>query len=297
MHKQYDINQSPLYKLVGLNQLEKCLDIKLARLPKLLNSVGYRVFSRDGREIQHPVGWLSQVHERIAKQLSKIDTPEYVYHKKGRSHVMNANEHIGHHSVIKTDISGYYPSISKQHVKAMFINEFKCAKDIAEMLADICCYKGLHLPTGSPLSGYIAFFANKRLFDEIYQKAKSSGNTFTLYVDDLTISGYEATKSFLVETKHAIRRQGLKVKTTKTKLLNASTTKIITGVAIRGNQCLLPNKRHKSIADSKKALSVATDEETKNLLKKSLKGKLSAAKQIKDINAGLHISYPELIYS
>lgn len=297
MHKQYDINQSPLYSLVGLNQLEKCLDLKITRLPKLLTSVGYRTFPRNGREIQHPVGWLGQVHERIAKQLSRIDIPEYVYHKKSRSHVMNANEHKGFHNVIKTDISGYYPSVKKQLVKTMFVHEFKCAKDIAEILANICCYKGLHLPTGSPLSGYIAYFANKRLFDEIDRKAKISGNTFTLYVDDLTISGHKATKSFLSETQSLIQKQGLKVKATKTKLLNTATTKIITGVAVRGNQCLLPNKRHKSIADSKRALSVATDEATRLVLKKSIKGKLAAAKQIDDVNAGFHIVYPGLIYS
>ncbi|MFW5440353.1 MAG: RNA-directed DNA polymerase, partial [Methylophilaceae bacterium] len=175
MRKQYHIDQSPLYKLIGLNQLEQCLDIKLHRLPKLLKPKAYRTFIKDGRDIQHPVGWLNKVHERIAKLLARIEVPDYVYHKKGRSHILNAHEHKGHHGVIKTDISAYYPSVSRQHIKAMFINEFKCAKDVAGTLADICSYNGMHLPTGSPISGYIAFFANKELYDSVYLKAKNMG--------------------------------------------------------------------------------------------------------------------------
>ena len=47
----------------------------------------------------------------------------------------------------------------------MFLHDFECAEDIAHRLADICCYKQLHLPTGSPVSGRIAFFAAKHMFD------------------------------------------------------------------------------------------------------------------------------------
>jgi hypothetical protein len=76
MPKQYPINQSPLYRLVGLKQLELSLGIDLDRLGKLLKDGSYRTWVNDnGREIQHPLGWLAQVHSKIAIYLSKIETP------------------------------------------------------------------------------------------------------------------------------------------------------------------------------------------------------------------------------
>lgn len=297
MHKQYPKNQSPLYKIKAKHQLEKRLGVKLSRIPKLLSSNCYRVFKQNDREIQHPIGFLNQLHKKIASLLAKIETPSYVYHKQGRSHVLNANEHKGHHPLIKTDISNYFPSVSREQVKKMFINEFDCEINIARILADICCYKGEHIPTGSPISGYLSFLVNQSLFDEVYIEAENQGFMFTLYVDDLTISGHGVSKNFLVKVKSIIKKHGLIAKSEKTKLLSKESTKIVTGVAIKNNDCLLPNARHKSIADTKRAIASSSDAFEKTTLKKSLKGKISAFKQIQDVNEGNNISYSKLIYS
>jgi len=298
MRNQYSIDQSPLYRLVGLKQLEICLGVELDRLDKLLKDGSYRVWINEkGREIQHPLGWLGQVHGKIAKHLAKIETPDYVNHKRGRSHVKNAEEHTGYHSVIKTDISNYYPSITRAMLKGMFIKEFKCAIDVAGILADICTFQKAHLATGSPVSGYLAFLASKDLFDKVHEISKERGCVFTLYVDDLTISGDTATKRLLKEVMASVKAAGLKTNHAKSKTFAPHATKMITGVAVKGNQCLLPNKRHKQIAENRKAIANAQQADQKEILKRSLKGRLMAAKQITDSDKSTTVSASDLIYS
>ncbi|BCM25712.1 reverse transcriptase family protein [Methyloradius palustris] len=298
MHKQYSIDQSPLYRIVGLNQLEKRLNIKLNRLDRLLKDGSYRTFlNKKNRPIQHPVGLLNVVHGKIAYYLARIRVPDYVYSQKFRSYVDNAYEHKGIHPVAKTDISKYFPSISKQMVKQMFVEQFKCAKDIAEILANICCFQQKHLPTGSVISGYVAFFACKKLFDQIHSHANSAGCSFTLYVDDLTISGSQANRAFLYEIRKMILSYGLSMSVEKTITYSAYAPKKLTGVIVKYNQCLLPNEQHKTIRDKKIAIQNAVSEADKVILKKSLKGSLQQAKQIEKVNAGLIDYQPTLIYS
>ena len=299
MVKEYPIDQSPLYKLVGLNRLEACLGIDLKRIDKLVKDGSYRTWiNKNDREIQHPIGWLGQVHSKIAQLLSRIETPDYVYHKRGRSHVKNAAEHIGYHLVAKTDISNYYPSITKASLKSMFIKQFKCAIDVAGLLADICTYESTHLATGSPVSGYLAFWASKEFFDKVNVLSKTRGCIFTLYVDDLTISGSAATKSLLQEVRALAKINGLRTKSTKSKTFAPHAAKILTGVVVRGNECLLPNKRHKAIFDNRVAIGNAKQSDEKEALKRSLKGKLMAAKQITDLDsAKITVTSDDLIYA
>jgi hypothetical protein len=182
-------------------------------------------------------------------------------------------------------------------LKSMFIKKFKCAVDVSRVLADICTYQKTHLATGSPVSGYLAFWASKDMFDKVNELAKLKGCVFTLYVDDLTISGNAATKRLLREVRSIVKRGGHKTKNSKSKAFAPHAVKIITGVALKGNECLLPNQRHKEIADNRMAIEKAQDDETKAALKRSLKGRLMAAKQIKDAKVISTIDSTDLIYS
>jgi hypothetical protein len=121
--------------------------------PKLLDVKHYRVWTNEkGREIQAPHGWLAQVHKRIGALLARIELPNYVYSQKGRSYADNARAHRGETPLIKTDISRFYPSVTRQAVFRMFIDDFECAVDVAHRLADVCCYKQAHLPPVAPLA-------------------------------------------------------------------------------------------------------------------------------------------------
>jgi hypothetical protein len=282
--KRYPLHQSPFYKLVGLGRLEKTLGVDLKNLSRLLVPENYHVWiNKKNREIQQPTGWLKHVHEHIGQLLSRIDVPAYVFSQKGRSYIDNAKQHCNSHPLGKTDITKFYTSTTRSMVHRMFTELFKCASDVAGILADICCYLQKHLPTGSALSGRVAFFSALPMFEEVNTVSLASGNTMTLYVDDITVSGPGATKKLMSEIRQIVRRHGLCTKKSKTKTFAPNSVKSVTGVMISQNQLCLPNIRHKRIKEVRQALRDAAPCEQAEL-RRSLAGRLQEAQQISAAN-------------
>ena len=250
-------------------------------VPALLSSDGYRVWiNKNQREIQAPIHWMAQAHQKLGNLLQRIQVSDYVYSKKGRSYVDNARVHAGRKPLIKTDVSKFYPSVTHAMVRRMFEKEFQCASDVAKRLADICCYKQEHLPTGSPISGRVAYFAAKSMFDEIQKAAQASGCKLSIYVDDITISGNGATKRLLAEVRGIIRRHGFKSKDSKSITFAASAVKPVTGAIVTANGLRLPNVRHKKLRETKLALQAAKNEDDRKTLMSKLRGREVEAKQL-----------------
>jgi len=235
---------------------------------------------KDERDIQHPILDLNRVHKRLANLLSRIEVPDYVHSTRGKSHISNAKQHTGNVPLVKTDISKFYPNIIFSSVKRVFRDLFKCSSDVAFLLAHICCYQGKHLPTGSSISGYMAYFSSKHIFDEIDRLAKREQCTMTLFVDDITISGKKASKRLLNEINAVIRQGGLKVKDKKSHCFAAHQPKTVTGVIITGDSLRIPNKLHQKIWESKGKLAETTDKYERIKLKASIRGRSQAARQI-----------------
>lgn len=278
--KRYPTNQSALYAIRGMRRLEQLLGIQVAQLREILSSSNYRVwFNERGREIQHPIGPLGRVHARIANLLAPIELPDYVFSQKGRSYVDNARQHLGNVPVGKTDISGFFPSTTRAMVWGMFLHQFKCAPDVADVLADLCCYQQKHLPTGSTLSGTVAYLASREMFDEIHRVAANAGNRMTLYVDDVTLSGSTVTKRLLAQVGRVVRQHGHKIKQAKTKTFAATKPKTVTGAVIVGENLKLPNSRHKRIKETRVAIRSAAGDDRKALVN-ALGGRLQDARQI-----------------
>lgn len=278
--KRYPLKRSPLYRLRGKRKFETVLCVQWEAVPKLLDIKYYRVWRNEkGREIQAPQGWLAQVHKRISELLSRIELPDYLYSQRGRSYVDNARAHLGNKPLIKTDISRFYPSVTRQAIFRMFLYDFECASDVAHLLADICCYKQTHLPTGSTLSGRVAFFAKRHMFDEIADVAQSFGCKMTIYVDDVTVSGTTATKKLLSTIRKIIRRHGLHTQGQKSKTYASDSPKVVTGVVIVGDEVRLPNSRHLKLHQARQAIQVATPEDLKHA-QQILAGRLQEASQI-----------------
>lgn len=278
MVNRYQLNQSPFYRLGTKRKLLSLLGISQKELIELLSSSHYGVFKNDkGRQIQHPNGKLKPVHKRISKLLNKILLPEYIHSQKTKSYISNAKKHIGEHPVIKSDIANFYPSINFSRIFALFKNTFKCTPDISWTIAKLCTFNNSCLPTGSPISGIIAFLSSQKMFDEVNELALKHDCIMTCYVDDITISGKKATKNLLIEVGRVIQKHGLKIKEAKSRSYPAKAPKLITGCIIRDQNLLLPNKRHKEIWKLKKALNSRTSiDEEKD--KSELIGRIQEAK-------------------
>lgn len=278
--KRYPLERSPLYRLRGKDKFETIIGVKWDAVPRLLDDKYYRVWiNKKEREIQAPQARLLAVHERIGKLMARIELPDYVYSQKRRSYADNARAHRGDVPLIKTDINRFYPSVTRQAVFRMFVDNFECAIDVAHRLADVCCYRQAYLPTGSPLSGRIAFFAKRRMFDEIAGLVRDADCKMTVYVDDVTVSGAAANKAMLLKIRRIIRRYGLKTQDRKSKTYASGSAKTVTGVIVVGNEVRLPNKRHLNIHLARKSVQVAASDKKKQA-KRVLAGRLQEAQQV-----------------
>lgn len=133
----------------------------------------------------------------------------------------------------------------------------------------------MHLPTGGNASTLLSFWAYKPMFDEIAELAKRHGSAFTLYVDDMTITGIFANRTCQREARNIISRYGLLAH--KAKVFSAGQPRVVTGVAKTRRGRELPHRRAKGIALLERAETATASLPEKEQLLASLIGKLSEA--------------------
>lgn len=277
----YELEQSPLCRMTG-KKFKQLFRFTRNELKKLENDGCYHCWTVEetGRRIETPCGKLKMFHARLAELLARIKTPEYVYSKPKRSFVDNAAVHLGCTKLIKTDIRHFFQNVSIKKVRDLFLNRFHCPSDIAEMMASLSCFQG-HLPTGSEISLYLAYWSNEAMFHEIHDLVSRSGCRMSVYVDDITISGQGASKELLTEVMRIINQHDLPVNRKKSKLLTAQRKyNKVTGVILVKDKLEIPNSLRKKKHEALVKLNFAKNKAEKDDLKQQIIGIASAMKQI-----------------
>jgi RNA-directed DNA polymerase len=282
--KRYPIRESRLYCLKSKKRLASLLNIELPALRKLISQRdNYRVFSilqgnGKPRIIEEPTSELKQVHSRLFKLLSRIEPPPYLHSgTKGRSYLTNAAAHVGKGKIVKTDISKFYQSTTYHQVFVGWLREFKCSGDVAKLIADLCTYEG-HVPTGSSVSMPITFYAHKQTFDQEQRRAENEGNTFSVYVDDLTLAGDRVSLRSLCAVTKTFRGVGLKCH--KTRLFQKNSPKLVTGVIVTTDGVCLPHRRHLRIAQGIAALGTTSGRNEREGISRKLLGQINEAASV-----------------
>jgi len=283
---RYTIDHSPLYLLSNKKKLATLLnvDVSLISSPdKTKLTSQYRIFvdPKTKRFITEPVGDLKAIHEKLLKLFSRIAPPDYIHSAiKKRSYLTNADVHRKSKNILKIDIKKFFPSIKFHYIHGFFLNTLKCSPDIATILAKICTVNtkkyGTHLPTGSCISPILSFLANQNLFDSIKSICEYEDCKLTLYVDDITISGENASPALLTKIASEIFNRGYgyhKIKVYK----NQPAT--ITGLIVNEGKIYLPHERVKKIRELVDALDVSVGPLRQQMLA-SLVGRLSEAEHI-----------------
>lgn len=266
----YQLKQSPLYKLSSRSKLAKLLRITSAELRALENGIEmYREFDipkKNGsgyRHVENPCRPLKLAQAKIARILARITPPDFLFCPvKRRCYVSNAAAHRGNRVVQCLDIKKFFPNTPERRVFWFFEKIMKCERDIAALLARLACYNK-HLPTGSPLSPIMAYFAYYDLWTKIEAFCKMKGLTFTVYVDDVTVSGTKVSKADMWEIRRMIYSYGLKYHKAKTFIDRPAE---ITGVVVNGNKLAAPFRQHKKKHEAMTLLPKAADEEREAIL-------------------------------
>lgn len=282
--KAYPLHQSPFYKLASKKRLAALLGVSIPEMRKLAKDANalyseFEVPKKNGgtRGVENPRRQLKLIQARIARILGRIAPPNYLFCPvKGRCHVTNASQHRGQRVVHCLDIRKYYPSTSSRRVYWFFKKVMGCEPDIAGILVKLATYQG-HLPTGSPLSPIMSFYANYDVWESVATICCENNYRLTVYIDDVTISGTSLSPAVLWDIKRAIHRAGLRYH--KEKHYQDRPFEI-TGVIVAGDRLVVPNRQLKKLHETQIELKKPQSSDTEEKLRERLTGLQGQVAQI-----------------
>jgi hypothetical protein len=278
----HPLNQSALYHVTTRPKLAECLCLRIAELKRACDECDYsdrEIITKNGkaRRIQEPRGILRKIHKRVARLLSIIESPSFLFCPvKGRSYVSNAIRHLQGKEIITLDIESYFQSTYRRRIYWFFHHIMKCQPDVSAILASLLTVDG-HLATGSPVSPILSFYAFYDMWHDIAQIAAAAGFVITVYMDDVTVSGIAVPERAMWEIRRRIYKAGLHYHKERRFVKGRAE---ITGVIVRDGKTLLPNRQHKKAHELRNQLRSTRDAETKLRMERRLTGLLSQRKQV-----------------
>lgn len=285
-YSRYDLDQSPFFRLTSQTKLAKVLWISKRKLEILIDSENLYtedVFIKSGKSrlLAKPRYDLKKVQKQIEDILKRLKCPDYLHSpKKDRSYISNAKVHANANVVVTLDIQNYFSSTPSRRVYWFFHKKMQCSPDVASILAKLLTFKD-HLPTGSPSSPLIAYFAYVDMWDEINAIVENANCKLSLYIDDVTISGQNVSEELIWEVKKKIYSNDLSVNKSKEKRYSGKQPRQVTGVILTAKgEMKLPNRQHLKMYKVRKLLKKTNDPVTKDNLTQKLQGLESQAKQI-----------------
>lgn len=260
--KRYPLDQSPFYRLTQKSRLAKLLRLSSAELRQLTKAAPtlyseWDTPKRNGgfRHIENPHRDLKRTQARIARLLGRITPPDFLFCPvKGRSYTDNAAYHRAQRVVYCLDIQSYFASSGIEGVKHFFGSVMGCSPDITWILTQLSTFNG-HLPTGSPLSPILAFFAHWRMWHAVHQISSENQLRLSVYIDDVTLSGDRISGDAVWRVKQIIHSSGLRYHKEKRYIDHAAE---VTGVIIVDGRLVAPHRAHRKRNTARKALAVAT---------------------------------------
>lgn len=234
------------FRALGLAPLPTvgALPLFLGISPKTIFSIRrrprkhYRSFplkKKDGtkRDIDTPRTYLKVIQWWILDNiLNHVEIAENVFgFVAGRSAVQNAKYHLGAKHVLNVDIRQFFPSITIDQVREIFVS-LGYTEDVAEMLAQLCCLDD-RVPQGAPTSPAIANLVLRGLDERLSSLAEEAGNRYSRYADDLTFSSQQRIEpAFLDSVQKAVKSTGFDLKPEKTRFSGSEGRMEVTGIVI-----------------------------------------------------------------
>ena len=230
--------QVNLYGISTLAELAEILDFPVKSIIEA-SQKGYRSYYVQGKSKKRLIEEPNVILKLLLKDLKEIlleicNCPKYNMCWLGGNNYINAQAHAGQHAFVTTDISSFFTNSKACYVRKFFKNKLNISGEALDILVQMCTYRG-HIPTGAPTSSILAFLAHKDLFDEIAQHMEEKDITFTLYVDDITLSAKHGISGKKIKfIKSVLKKHKLEIKPEKTKFFSYKKA-MITGFYLTQN--------------------------------------------------------------
>lgn len=105
-----------------------------------------------------------------------------------RNVLTNIKPHQESLYALKADISNFFPSISHNRVYRLFVHEFECSPDVANVCTKLCTHD-YHLALGLTTSPIIADQILMQFDRRLLAACNKTGLKYSRFVDDIAISG------------------------------------------------------------------------------------------------------------
>lgn len=276
--RKYPLNQSPLFKLRNHRRLAELLKIEPRALHQLARA-GQKSYSTwtdtspsgKVRLIESPFPRLKRVQARLAAVLTLIEPPDFLTCPvKGRSYVSNARYHSGAREIVTLDVSAYFPSTTWRRAYWFFSKRMEMSSDVAWTLASLATLDG-HLPTGSPLSPILAYYAHEDVWLSVMRRARDAGCKLSLYMDDLTVSGEAVAEGLVWAIKQDIHSAGLRLNNRKQRRYYGGEG-LVTGVIVTPTGVRPTKGSHLKLKTLREEFAATTDPIIKAQVGRRLKG-------------------------
>lgn len=261
--------QPNLYGISTLPELAEALKIPVENLIEETQK-GYRSYFVQGKTKKRLIEEPNMILKSVLKDLKKLlvemfDCPEYNKCWSGGNNYQNAQAHAGQHAFVTTDISSFFTNSKACYVRKFFKEKLNISGEVLDMMVQMCTYRG-HIPTGAPTSSLLAFLSHKDLFDEIAQRMEERDITFTLYVDNITLSAkHGITGEEIKFIKSVLKRHKLEIKPEKTKFYSYKKAMITGFYLIQGGKISVPD------SVGHKVVSLLREKKLEDMNKKELR--------------------------
>lgn len=229
-----------LYPLVSMSKLERLLGYDRGELLRVANTSEryYRPFDirhpddKKWRHIDRPKGQLRAIQDAIQhKLLSKVHFPDTMYGGvRGRSARDNAGLHVGRDVIVALDLRDCFPNTRPPKVYAAWREVFGCSPDLAGLLTRLTTLH-FRLPQGAPTSPLLANLTLLPLYRDISSLIEDRGLFFSIFVDDIVVSGSEA-RAAIGPIIDIIHKHGHAVAPNKKRIMPQGNRQLITGSVV-----------------------------------------------------------------
>jgi RNA-directed DNA polymerase len=234
-----------LYSPFNLQKKQHPYPGKSRRL-KALEPVKYR-------PIDNPVKQLKDIQKRIlATILKRVELPAYLFGAvAGKTLLGHAEQHIPNQgsTVVRMDISSYYPNITCTHVYFVWNVMLGCPPPVARLLTELTTFE-YRLPQGAPTSPAIANIFLASIYAPVCLASERAGLTITTWVDDLIFSGAEA-RTVMETVRATLAANGFKMAPEKREIFGPKDEKNFTGTRLGRFVVRVP---HKKMSDLRTAI-------------------------------------------
>jgi hypothetical protein len=232
------VKDPSIFPLVSERRLAGVLGFRVATLRDVAERVDefYRPFKLitkgKDRPIDNPVGLLKAIQGRIKDRLlGLVDfPPELVGGVKGRSIRTGALRHVQRPEVVTLDIRKFFRKIRPTQVANGWRSQLGTSLSVTWLLTRLTTYQG-YLPQGAPTSTALANLVFLPIATELRALCVPGGLAFTVYVDDIAVSGPFARET-IDESIRILSRHGFGASRKKTRIMPSSMRQQVTGLVV-----------------------------------------------------------------